>query len=232
MDNRLKPESEAFHNQGDGLVAGRTQLWEEVLADLKRSYALILEALGGALDHRDAETQAHCNCAAAYTIVIARKMGLPKEKIMSVIAPGAFLHEIGLMAVADDILHKPDKLNDKEFAKVREHPYLGYAILRQIPFFAEAAEIVYAHHERYDGTGYPRGLKSEEIPLGARIVSIADTLDAMTSDRSYRPAQTFEAARKEIEECSGRQFDPQIVRVFLEMPANSWEDFRKRSSKF
>jgi cyclic di-GMP phosphodiesterase len=111
--------------------------------------------------------------------------------------------------------------------KMREHSYLGYNILRKIPFLAEAAEIVYAHQERYDGTGYPRGLKGDEIPLGARIVSIADTLDAITSDRPYRPARSFEAARKEIEEWSGRQFDPEIVDVFLEMPDKIWEDFRK-----
>jgi HD-GYP domain-containing protein (c-di-GMP phosphodiesterase class II) len=208
-----------------------SQQWEEALADLKGSYELTLEALGGALVLKDAETQGHCNRVTAYTIVIARKIGLRKEEIMSVIARGAFLHEIGLLAIPDNILQKPSKLNDEEFAKVREHPYLGYTILHQTPSLAEAAEIVYAHHERYDGTGYPRGLKGDEIPLGARIVSIADTLDAMTSDRPYRSAQTFEAARQEIEEWSGRRFDPQIVRVFLELPANAWEDFRKQVVK-
>jgi HD-GYP domain-containing protein (c-di-GMP phosphodiesterase class II) len=233
MDSRPKHEIEALHNQTEGLAASRTQQWEEALADLKRSYDLTLEALGGTLDLKDAQTQGHCNRVTAYTIAIAQKMGLPKEEIMSVIARGAFLHEIGLMAIPDNILilRKPDKLNDEEFGKMREHSYLGYTILRNIPFLAEAAEIVYAHHERYDGTGYPRGLKGDEIPLGARIVSIADTLDAMTSDRPYRPAHTFEAARKEIEESSGRKFDPQIVRVFLEMPANTWEDFRKEVVK-
>jgi len=110
---------------------------------------------------------------------------------------------------------------------MREHCYRGYKIVSRIPFLAEAAEIVYSHQERYDGLGYPRGLKGEEIPLGARIFSIADTLDAMRSDRPYRPAQPFEAARKEIELWSGRQFDPEIVKVFLEMPENIWEDLRK-----
>jgi putative nucleotidyltransferase with HDIG domain len=153
-------------------------------------------------------------------------MGLQKDEI-SVIARGALMHDIGKMAIPDNILNKPGKLNDEEVAKMKEHSYLGYNILRKIPFLAQPAEIVYAHQERYDGTGYPQGLKGDEIPLGARIFSIADTLDAITSDRVYRPAQSFKAARKEIEEWSGRQFDPQIVRVFLEMPVNIWEDLRK-----
>src|SRR5262249_36720040 len=112
-------------------------------------------------------------------------------------------------------------------AIMREHAYRGYQMLKRIPFLHEASEIVYAHQERYDGTGYPRGLKGDEIPLGARIFSIADTLDAITSDRPYRPAQTLSAARKEIEVWSGRQFDPEIVKVFLSMPENIWDDLRK-----
>ena len=216
-NRRLKHEIEDLHNQTGGLVAA--------LADLKRSYELTLEALGGALDLKDAETQNHTQRVTAYTIAIARKMGLKNE--ISVMARSAFLHDIGLMAIPENILRKPGKLNDEEVAKMKEHSYLGYNILRKIPFLAQAAEIVYAHQERYDGTGYPRGLKGDEIPLGARVVSIADTLDAMTSDRPYRPAQSLEAARKEIERWSGRQFDPQIARVFLEMPPNIWEDLRK-----
>jgi putative nucleotidyltransferase with HDIG domain len=162
----------------------------------------------------------------AYTIAIARKMGLSKEDI-NVIARGAFLHDIGKMAIPDAILLKPGKLTEDEMATMKEHCYLGYKIISRIPFLAEAAEIVYSHQERYDGLGYPRGLKGEEIPLGARMFSIADTLDAMTTTRPYRPAQTFQAARTEIELWSGRQFDPHIVKVFLEMPDNIWEDLRK-----
>jgi HD-GYP domain-containing protein (c-di-GMP phosphodiesterase class II) len=134
---------------------------------------------------------------------------------------------LGLMSIPDDILLKPGKLNDEEFGKMKEHSYLGYSILCKIPFLAEAAEIVYAHQERYDGTGYPRGLKGDEIPLGARIVSIADTLDAIRSDRPYRRAQSFQTAREEIKLWSGRQFDPSIVAVFLEIPEIVFEDLRK-----
>jgi len=137
------------------------------------------------------------------------------------------LHDIGKMAIPDDILRKPGKLTEDEMAIMKEHCFRGYKIISRIPFLSEAAEIVYSHQERYDGLGYPRGLKGDEIPLGARMFSIADTLDAMTSDRPYRPAQSFQAARKEIELWSGRQFDPQIVKIFLEMPDNIWEDLRK-----
>jgi HD-GYP domain-containing protein (c-di-GMP phosphodiesterase class II) len=110
---------------------------------------------------------------------------------------------------------------------MREHCFRGYQMLKKIPFLSEASEIVYAHQERYDGTGYPRGLSGQNIPLGARIFSIADTLDAITSDRPYRAAQTIQVAREEVDRFSGRQFDPEVVRVFLDMPDTIWEDLRK-----
>jgi HD-GYP domain-containing protein (c-di-GMP phosphodiesterase class II) len=109
---------------------------------------------------------------------------------------------------------------------MREHPYRGYQLVKRIPFLAEAAEIVYAHQEKFDGTGYPRGLKGAEIPLGARIFSIADTLDAMTSDRPYRAKQPYSAAREEINRWKGRQFDPEVVEVFLSMSEDIWEALR------
>ena len=223
---RLKRENDAYRTNLEALVAARTQQWKTALHELERSYDITLEALGSALDLKDAETEGHSRRVTAYTIAIAHKMGLPKEKI-NVIARGAFLHDIGKMAISDKILNKPGKLTEEEMGTMKEHCYLGYKIISRIPFLAEAAEIVYSHQERYDGQGYPRGLKGDGIPLGARMFSIADTLDAMTSDRVYRPAQTFEAARKEIELWSGRQFDPEIVKVFLEMPISIFEDLRK-----
>ena len=131
------------------------------------------------------------------------------------------------MAIPDAILNKPSALSPDEVGIMREHSYHGYQIVRKIPFLQEAAEIVYAHQERFDGTGYPRGLKGEQIPLGARIFSIADTLDAMTSDRPYRAALPDTAAREEISRWSGRQFDPEVVEVFLSMPDNIWPALRK-----
>ncbi|MGA8300053.1 MAG: HD-GYP domain-containing protein, partial [Terriglobales bacterium] len=210
----------------EALVTARTQQWKTALSNLEKSYDVTLEALGYALDLKDAETEGHSKRVTAYTIAIARKMGLQREEI-NVIARGAFLHDIGKMAIPDHILRKPDKLTEDETAIMREHAYAGYKLLRNIPFLGEASEIVYSHQERYDGMGYPRGLKGDQIPLGARIFSIADTLDAITSNRPYRPAQSFAAARKEIEDWAGRQFDPAIVKVFLEMPDEIWEGLRK-----
>jgi putative nucleotidyltransferase with HDIG domain len=224
-NRRLKRENDAYRTNLETLVAARTQQWKAALSNLEKSYDITLEALGDALDLKDAETEGHSRRVTAYTIAIARKMGLPKEEV-DVIARGAFLHDIGKMAIPDDILRKPGKLTVQEMDIMKEHCYRGYKIISRIPFLAEAAEIVYSHQEFFDGSGYPRGLKGEEIPLGARIFAIADTLDAMRSDRPYRKAQSIQAARKEIGAWAGRQFDPQIVKIFLEMPDNIWEDLR------
>jgi putative nucleotidyltransferase with HDIG domain len=196
------------------------------MQNLERSYDITLEALGDALDLKDAETEGHSRRVTLFTIAIAQALGMPREQI-AVIARGAFLHDIGKMAIPDAILRKPDKLNPEEILIMQEHAYRGYQMLKKIPFLAEASEIVYSHQERFDGTGYPRGLRGIEIPLGARIFSIADTLDAITSDRPYRPAQSLKAAREEIARWAGKQFDPEIVRVFLEMPDKIWEDLRR-----
>ena len=174
----------------------------------------------------EARAVGHYKRVTAYTIAMARKMGLSKEEI-GVIARGAFLQDIGTTAIRDDIVRKRDKLTDEETAILREHCHLGYKMISRIPSLAESAEIVYSHHERYDGLGYPRRLKGNEIPLGARLVAVANSLDAITSYPSYRHAQSFDLARKEIDLGSGRQFDPQIIEVFLEMPAKIWEDLRK-----
>jgi len=131
------------------------------------------------------------------------------------------------MAIPDKILFKPGKLDDEERAIMREHCYHGYQMLKKIPFLAEACDIVYSHQEHFDGTGYPRGMKGNEIPLGARIFSVADTLDAIISDRPYRPARTMGQAREEIKTWSGRQFDPEVVDVFLKMPDEIFEDLRR-----
>lgn len=223
---RLQRDNDNYRTNLELLVADRTQQWKTALSELEKSYEMLIEVLSDALDLKDAETEGHSRRVTAYTIAIARQMGLSKEEII-VIAQGALLHDIGKLAIPDRILLKPSKLTDEEMATMREHCYLGYKIIKDIPFLAGAAEIVYSHQERYDGTGYPRQLKGEEIPLGARMFSIADTLDAMTVDRPYRLAQSFSAARKEIELWSGRQFDPQIVKIFLEMPDRIWEDLRK-----
>ena len=225
-NRRLKMENRAYQTNLEALVTARTEQLRQAVSTLEKSYDITLEVLGDALDLKDAETENHSKRVTAYTIAIARAMGLSADQIR-IIARGAFLHDIGKMAIPDAILHKPGKLDPEEIATMREHCYRGYQILRRIPFLAEAAEIVYAHQEKFDGTGYPRGLKGEQIPLGARIFSVADTLDAITSDRAYRPRQPYSAARAEIEHWKGRQFDPQVVDVFLAMPEHIWDDLRK-----
>jgi putative nucleotidyltransferase with HDIG domain len=225
-NRRLKVENRTYQTNLESLVKARTDQLQAAIANLERSYDITLEALGDALDLKDAETEGHSKRVTAFTIAIAKNMGLPREQI-AVIARGAFLHDFGKMAIPDAILRKPGKLTKEEMDIMREHAYLGYQMLKKIPFLAEASEIVYTHQERWDGTGYPRSLRGEEIPLGARIFSIADTLDAITSDRPYRPAQSLGAARAEIIKWSGRQFDPEIVKVFLEMPDSIWEGLRK-----
>jgi putative nucleotidyltransferase with HDIG domain len=225
-NRRLKLENRSYQINLESLVSARTEQLHKAMQDLERSYDITLEALGDALDLKDAETEGHSKRVTAFTIAIARAMNLPADKIR-VIARGAFLHDVGKMAIPDAILRKPGKLTEEEVAIMREHCHRGYQMLRKIPFLQEAAEIVYAHQERWDGTGYPRGLKGEEIPLGARLFAVADTLDAIRSDRPYRPAQPFAAAREEIVAWSGRQFDPKVVEVFLKMPERIWEDLRR-----
>jgi putative nucleotidyltransferase with HDIG domain len=225
-NRRLKVENRTYQTNLESLVAARTDQLQAAMANLERSYDITLEALGDALDLKDAETEGHSRRVTAFTIAIAKAMGLPAEQI-PMIARGAFLHDIGKMAIPDAILRKPGKLTPDEIATMQEHCYKGYQIVKKIPFLADACDIIYSHQERYDGTGYPRGLKAKEIPLGARIFSIADTLDAIMSDRPYRRAQTFSAARLEIEKWSGKQFDPDVVKVFLEMPEEIWADLRK-----
>src|SRR5437868_244992 len=230
MENRqLKMENREYQTNLEALVTAKTEQLRQAVSTLEKSYDITLEALGNALDLKDAETEGHSKRVTAYTIAIARAMGLSSDQIR-IIARGAFLHDIGKMAIPDAILLKPSALDPDEVAIMREHCYRGYQILRRIPFLTEAAEIVYAHQEKYDGTGYPRGLKGEEIPLGARIFSVADTLDAITSNRPYRAAQPLSAARDEIERWSGRQFDPQVVDTFLEMSEHIWDDLRKEIS--
>jgi putative nucleotidyltransferase with HDIG domain len=225
-NRRLKVENRTYQTNLESLVKARTDQLQAAMSTLERSYDITLEALGDALDLKDRETEGHSKRVTAFTIAIARAMGLPREQI-NTIARGAFLHDIGKMAIPDKILNKPGKLEPDEMTIMKEHAYHGYQIVKKIPFLAEAAEIVYSHQERFDGTGYPRELKGDRIPLGSRIFSVADTLDAITSDRPYRAAQSLQAAREEISKWSGRQFDPDVVKVFLEMPENIWEDLRK-----
>jgi putative nucleotidyltransferase with HDIG domain len=218
-------ESHNYQQNLEQVVRARTEMLRQAMEDLEHSYDITLEALGDALDLKDSETEGHSKRVTAYTIALARAMGISPAEI-KVIARGAFLHDIGKMAIPDDILRKPAALSSDEQKVMREHCTRGFNILRKIPFLSEAAEIVFSHQEHYDGSGYPTGLRGGEIPIGARIFAVADTLDAITSDRPYRKASSFDAARQEILRCSGTQFDPSVVEVFLKIPNELWHELR------
>ncbi|MDR3752071.1 MAG: response regulator [Terracidiphilus sp.] len=226
LDHRqVLQESHNYQQNLEQIVQARTEMLRQAMEDLENSYDVTLEALGDALDLKDSETEGHSKRVTAYTIALARAMGISPAQI-KVIARGAFLHDIGKMAIPDEILRKPGKLTPDEQEVMREHCTRGYHILRKIPFLSEAAEIVYSHQEHYNGTGYPSGLSGNQIPIGARIFAVADTLDAITSDRPYRKARNFDLARQEILRCSGTQFDPAVVEVFLKIPNELWQELR------
>ena len=218
-------ENHSYQQNLEMAVRARTELLRQAMDDIEQSYDITLEALGDALDLKDSETEGHSKRVTAYTIALARAMGVASTEI-KVIARGAFLHDIGKMALSDEILRKPGPLNAEEQEAMRLHCANGYDMLRKIPFLREVAEIVFTHQEHYDGSGYPSGLRSSEIPIGARIFAVADTLDAITSERPYRKARSFEKARKEIQRCSGTQFDPAVVEVFLKVPIGVWQELR------
>ncbi|MBI2371233.1 MAG: GAF domain-containing protein [Deltaproteobacteria bacterium] len=189
--------------------------------ELQESYQTTLDAMVAALDAREHETQNHSQRVARLTLHLARHVGVPVEHEMEIFR-GALLHDVGKIGVPDAILLKPGPLTPEELVVMRTHPDLGYQMLKGIKFLSMAREIVWSHQEKYDGTGYPRSLRGEEIPLGARIFAVADTLDAMTHDRPYRKALSYAAARAEMIKCSGTQFDPKAVEAFLSIPEEEW----------
>ncbi|MDQ2832311.1 MAG: response regulator [Acidobacteriota bacterium] len=227
---RLRKQNMIYRHNLEAIVNARTGRLRSTMQDLERSYDITLEAMGDALDLRDEETEGHSRRVTAYTIALAQALRVETEELR-VIARGAFLHDIGKIATPDAILLKPGRLDPDEMKIMREHCQRGYDMVRKIPFLREASEIVYSHQERFDGEGYPRGLKGEEIPLGARIFALADTLDAMTSDRPYRKGTTFASAAEEIVRCGGSQFDPDIVAVFASIPVETWSDLRAETCK-
>jgi putative nucleotidyltransferase with HDIG domain len=177
-------------------------------------YQTMLHILTGALDQRDGVTEGHSRRVADLSLIVARELGINGEELLDIERAG-ILHDIGKLAVPDAILSKPGPLTSEEWVEMRRHPDVGYRLLRDVPFLGHAAEIVYTHHERFDGLGYPRGLKGDEIPIGARIFAVVDAYDAMTSDRPYRLARSHQEALDEIRQQVGTQFDPVVVAPFF-----------------
>ncbi len=226
---RLEQEVENYRHHLEEIVAEQTQQLREALRQIERSYDHTLEVLGAAIDLRDSPTAGHSRRVFLYSIEIAKRLGGLEKQIRN-IAMGAWLHDIGKLAISDAILLKPGPLTDEERQTMQRHAQIGYDLVRGIPFLADAAEIIFAHHERCDGSGYPRGLKATEIPVGARIFAVADTFDAMTSDRPYRRALPFKVSREVIEREAGGLYDPQVANVFLNIPDETWEAIRRETA--
>jgi HD-GYP domain-containing protein (c-di-GMP phosphodiesterase class II) len=181
--------------------------------ELQRSYMATVRALSNAVEARDAYTGKHAERVTAYGLEIGRRMGL-RLAFGSQTEFGFLLHDIGKVAIPDAILYKPSTLSEKERALMAQHPVIGAQIIRGIEFLGDAVQVVRSHHERWDGGGYPDGLARDQIPLSARVFSVADVLDALTTDRPYRPASPLRVAREMIVAQSGKQFDPEVIDAF------------------
>jgi response regulator RpfG family c-di-GMP phosphodiesterase len=223
---RLEANLENYRHNLEQMVEQRTSQLQLAMKRIEKTYDETLEALGAALDLRDTETEGHSRRVSRCCLEMAKAMKCSDEQNKQ-IARGSYLHDIGKIGIPDAILLKPGRLNEEETAVMQTHARVGYDLVSRIGFLAPAAEIVLTHQERFDGTGYPQGLAGHEIPLGSRIFAVADTLDAMTSDRPYRRALPFAVARIEITREAGGQFDPDVVRVFLSIPDMIWENIRR-----
>jgi response regulator RpfG family c-di-GMP phosphodiesterase len=217
-----------YENHLEELVTQRTAELDDALNSLENAYRSTLRALTSALEARDAETHGHSERVVTFSLRLGREYGL-NSKEMKALEFGSLLHDIGKIGVPDAILRKPAKLTDEEWIKMREHPLHGQQILRGIKFLEGAARVVAQHHEKWDGSGYPLGLKSEEIDICARIFSVADAFDAITSDRVYRKGRPYQAAAEELNEWVGRQFDPKVVEAFHRVPQEDWDELRRQS---
>ena len=209
-------------------VAQATQHLIAAYRELESTYDATLEALGSALDTRDVGTESHSRRVHGYALATAREYGVPDAELRD-LAHGVLLHDIGKIGIPDSILLKPGKLTPGEWEIMRTHPEIGKRLCEKIPFLRNAIPVVYCHHEKWDGSGYPRGLKGDEIPLGARIFSVVDAFDAMTFDRPYSRAIPFEAAKREIRRCAGSHFDPAVVEAFFRVPESLLAEIRRRS---
>jgi response regulator RpfG family c-di-GMP phosphodiesterase len=209
-------------------VEEATRDLQHAYRELQDTYRATLESLGAALDSRDVGTESHSRRVHGYALATAREHGVPDADLVD-LAHGVLLHDIGKIGIPDSILLKPGKLTPDEWATMRRHPEIGRRLLDKIPFLKGAVPIVYCHHERWDGTGYPQGLRGEEIPLGARIFSVVDAFDAMTFDRPYSKAIPFDAAKAEIRRCAGSHFDPAVVASFMRVSEALLADIRRKS---
>lgn len=213
---RVEIARKRYQKKLERKVRDRTTELRAALKDVNLTYQNTLLALVSALDAREHETSDHSQRVVEYTVAIAQRLSI-KGTELEEIGRGALLHDIGKIGVPDAVLLKPGKLTPNEWVEMRKHPDIGFNMIAPIPFLTTPSTIVLSHQERFDGQGYPRNLRREEIHIGARVFAIADTLDAMTSDRPYRKGTSFSNAIAEIARCAGTQFDPEVVRAFLDI---------------
>jgi response regulator RpfG family c-di-GMP phosphodiesterase len=224
----LRAEKRRYETYLEEMVAQRTSELNSALNSLGDAYRTTLKALTAALETRDSETHGHSERVVNFSLRLGRELALDEEQMRS-LEFGSLLHDIGKIGVPDAILRKPARLDEDEWVRMREHPLHGQKILRGIAFLEGAARVVAQHHERWDGSGYPLGLRGVEIDLNARIFAVADAFDAITSDRVYRLGRSYEDALAELDAYSGTQFDPQVVAAFRRVPQAEWDEIRRRS---
>jgi len=222
---RLERQVEKYRHHLEEMVADQTQQLQAALSRVESGYENTLEALGAAIDLRDSPTAGHSRRVSMYSMELAKGMRVAEQQLAS-IRVGALLHDVGKLAIPDRILLKSGPLSEEERRIMQQHVQIGYDLVKGIDFLTDAAEIILTHHERCDGSGYPQGLKAADIPIGAKIFAVADTVDAMTSDRPYRPALPFLAAREQIKCGEGEQYDSRVAEVFLKISNEKWETMR------
>jgi putative nucleotidyltransferase with HDIG domain len=210
-----------YQDHLESLVNRQTDALQETTREIERVHDAAVHALGAALDLKDPETEEHCRRVAENSVRLGRELGLSKEQLRN-LSWSAYLHDIGKIGVPEHVLGKTAGLDPQEMEIVKAHPIMGFRMISSIAFLQEATDVVLYHHEKYDGSGYPYGLRGEDIPLAARIFAVIDALDALTSDRPYRKAQPFSAVVEELKRGSGKHFDPEIVEKFLEIPEQAW----------
>lgn len=224
----LRCLKDRYQNHLEELVAERTAELDQALDGIEIAYRSTLKALVQALETRDYETYGHSERVVTFSLRLGHELSLDRDALHD-LELGALMHDIGKIGVPDAILRKPAELTDEEWEAMKLHPLHGQKILRNISFLEGAARIVAQHHERWDGSGYPYGLRGEDIDISARIFAVADAFDAMISDRIYRKGCSYTDALKELEDHAGTQFDPSVVEAFKQIPREDWEILRERS---
>jgi response regulator RpfG family c-di-GMP phosphodiesterase len=220
---------ELVHLRTNELTVANANL-NQTLEKLFMNYRATLRALATALEARDVETKGHSDRVVAFSLELGRRLGLSPSELIA-LEQGALLHDIGKIGVRDSILLKRGPLTAEEWIEMREHINHGLRIISGIDFLKGAAPVVGQHHEKYNGSGYPHGLIGEQIHINARIFAVADAVDAITSDRPYHQARSFEDAVDELLRCAGAHFDPEIVKIFLSMPLTFWREVRARANE-